>query len=129
MQGLMMDTPLLVSDLIRHADRHYHDAEIVSRRVEGDLHRYTYRDAHKRSRQLAKALRRFGLKPGDRVATLAWNTHRHLEVYYAVARSGMGMDTLNPPLLPQQIPWVLNDPQDTGPFIHTTFLPLLPKIA
>ncbi len=129
MQGLMMDTPLLVSDLIRHADRHYHDAEIVSRRVEGDLHRYTYRDAHKRSRQLANALRRLGLKPGDRVATLAWNTHRHLEVYYAVAGSGMVMHTVNPRLFPEQIAWILNDAEDTVLFIDTTFLPLLQKIA
>jgi 3-(methylthio)propionyl---CoA ligase len=129
MQGLMMDTPLLVSDLIRHADRHYHDAEIVSKRVEGDLHRYTYRDAHKRSRQLANALRRLGLKPGDRVATLAWNTHRHLEVYYAVAGSGMVMHTVNPRLFPEQIVWILNDAEDTVLFIDTTFLPLLQKIA
>jgi acyl-CoA synthetase (AMP-forming)/AMP-acid ligase II len=129
MLGLMMDTPLLVSDLIRHADRHYHDAEIVSKRVEGDLHRYTYRDAHARSRQLANALRRFGLKPGDRVATLAWNTHRHLEVYYAVAGSGMVMHTLNPRLFPEQIAWILNDAEDTVLFIDITFLPLLQKLA
>ena len=62
MQGLMMDTPLLVSDLIRHADRHHHDAQIVSKRVEGDTHRYTYRDAHTRSRQVANALRRLGVE-------------------------------------------------------------------
>ena len=73
MNGLMMDMPLLISDLIRHADRHHGDTEIVSKRVEGDFHRYTYRDAHSRARRLAKALAGLGVKAYDRVATLAWN--------------------------------------------------------
>jgi len=129
MQGLMMQTPLLVSELIRHADRHHHDTTIVSRRVEGDIHRYTYGDAHTRSRRLANALRRLALKPGDRIATLAWNTHRHLEVYYAVAGSGLVMHTLNPRLFPEQIAWILNDAEDSILFLDLTFLPLLQKIA
>ncbi len=129
MQGLMMDTPLLVSDLIRHADRHHHDTQIVSRRVEGDFHRYTYREAHARSRRLANALVGLGLKPGDRVATLAWNTYRHFEVYYAVAGAGMVMHTVNPRLFPEQIAWILNDAEDTVLFIDQTFLPLLQKVA
>jgi acyl-CoA synthetase (AMP-forming)/AMP-acid ligase II len=129
MQGLMMQTPLLVSDLIRHADRHHHDAQIVSKRVEGDLHRYTYREAHTRSRQLANVLRRFGLKSGDRVATLAWNTHRHLEVYYAVAGSGLVMHTVNPRLFPEQIAWILNDAEDAVLFLDLTFIPLWQKLA
>ena len=81
MLGLMMDMPLLISDLIRHADRHHGATEIVSKTVEGDMHRYTYRDAHKRARQLAKALIALGVKPGDRIGTLAWNGYRHFEIY------------------------------------------------
>ena len=90
MLGLMMDTPLLVSDLIRHADRHHGNAEIVSRRVEGDIHRYTYREAHARARRLAKALATLGLAQGDRVASLAWNGYRHFELYYASVRQRHG---------------------------------------
>ena len=84
MNGLMMETPLLVSSLIRHADRHHGRAEVVSRRVEGDIHRYTYRDSHVRMRKLANALKRLGAKPGERIATLAWNGYRHFELCYAI---------------------------------------------
>ena len=129
MRGLMMGMPLLVSDLIRHADRHHGDTEIVSKRVEGDLHRYSYRDAHTRSRRLANALRRLGLKAGDRVATLAWNSYRHFELYYAVAGSGMVMHTVNPRLFPEQIAWILNDAEDGALFFDLTFLPLVLKQA
>ena len=89
MQGLMMEMPLLVSSLLVHADRHHGDAQIVSRRVEGDIHRYTYREAHARTRRLANALHALGAKPGDRIASLAWNGHRHFELFYAVAGAGM----------------------------------------
>src|SRR3546814_5502802 len=88
MRGLIMDRPLLVSGLIRHADFVSGDREIVSRTVGGAIHRYTYRAAHTRMRRLASALQALGVGFGDRVATLAWNTHRHYEIYYAV--SGMG---------------------------------------
>jgi acyl-CoA synthetase (AMP-forming)/AMP-acid ligase II len=128
MRGLMMGMPLLVSDLIRHADRHHGATEIVSRRIEGDLHRYTYREAHGRSRRTANALRTLGLKPGDRVATLAWNGYRHFEIYYAVAGSGMVMHTVNPRLFPEQIAWILNDAKDRALFLDLTFLPLVQKI-
>ena len=128
MRGLMMETPLLVSDLIRHADRHHGDTEIVSRRVEGDLHRYTYREAHTRSRCLANALARLGLKSGDRVASLAWNGYRHFELYYASAGSGMVMHTVNPRLFPEQIAWILNDAEDAVLFLDLTFLPLVQKL-
>jgi len=87
MQGLMMDVPLMISSLIRHADRYHGDTEIVSRTVEGPIHRYTYADAHRRARQLALALQRLRIKPGDRVGTLAWSTNRHFELYYAVSGS------------------------------------------
>src|SRR5262245_33673987 len=78
MNGLMMQMPLLVSSILRHADRHHGDVQVVSRRIEGDIHRYTYRDAHARARRLAKALRTLGAKPGDRIGSLAWNGYRHL---------------------------------------------------
>jgi acyl-CoA synthetase (AMP-forming)/AMP-acid ligase II len=128
MNGLMMETPLLVSSLIRHADRHHGSAQIVSRRVEGDIHRYTYRDAHRRARQLANALAAQGARPGDRIATLAWNTHRHFELHYAVSGSGMILHTVNPRLFPEQIAWILNDAADRLLFIDLTFVPLVEKL-
>ena len=128
MNGLMMETPLLVSAILEHADRHHGDAEIVSRRVEGDLHRYTYREAHSRARRLANALAALGCKPGDRVASLAWNGYRHFELSYAVSGCGMVMHTVNPRLFPEQIAWILNDAEDSLLFIDATFLPLVEKI-
>ncbi len=77
MKGLMMQKQLLISSLIEHADRHHGDTQIVSRRVEGDIHRYTFRDCHRRARQLASALTRLGVKPSERIGTLAWNGYRH----------------------------------------------------
>jgi acyl-CoA synthetase (AMP-forming)/AMP-acid ligase II len=88
LRGMMMEQPLLISSLIDYAAAQYGDVEIVSRSVEGPIHRTTYADAARRSRQLAQALLDLGIAPGDRVATLAWNTHRHFELYYGV--SGMG---------------------------------------
>ncbi len=129
MNGLMMQTPLLVSSLIRHADRHHGSAEIVSRRVEGDIHRYTYRDSHVRMRRLANALARLGAKPGDRIATLAWNGYRHFELCFAISGSGMIMHTVNPRLFPEQIAWILNDAEDAVLFIDLTFAPLIEKLA
>jgi 3-(methylthio)propionyl---CoA ligase len=128
MRGLMMEMPLLVTNLVRHADRHHGDTEIVTRRVEGDIHRYTYHDAHTRARRLANALARLGVKQGDRVASIAWNTYRHLELYYAVSGSGAVMHTVNPRLFPDQIAWIVNDAADTALFFDLTFLPLVQKI-
>jgi len=127
MRGLMMSLPLLVSGLIRHADRHHGDIEMVSRRIEGDIHRQTYREAHARARSLARALAAMGLKPEDRVASLAWNGHRHFELYYAVAGSGMVMHTINPRLFPDQINWIIADAEDRALFIDLTFVPLVRK--
>jgi len=129
MNGLMMDVPLLISSLIRHADRHHGDTEIVSKRVEGDLHRYTYREAHARARCLAKALGRLGLKMHDRAGTLAWNGHRHFEIYYAVAGSGGVIHTINPRLFPDQIVYIANHAEDQVLFVDLTFLPLVEKVA
>ena len=125
----MMQQPLLVSMLLRHAERHHGAQEIVSRRVEGDLHRYTYRDLGQRSRQLANALAAFGLESGDRVATLAWNGYRHMELYYAVAGSGRVVHTLNPRLHPDQVVWIADHAEDRVLFFDLTFLPLVEAIA
>ena len=88
MLGLMQSQPLLISGLIDFAERHHGDAEIVSRRVEGDIHRYTYRDSARRARHVANALDALKLAFSDRVATLAWNGYRHFELYYGVSGSG-----------------------------------------
>jgi acyl-CoA synthetase (AMP-forming)/AMP-acid ligase II len=98
MLGLMQNEPLLISNIIRHADRHHGDAEIVSRTVEGAIHRYTYSDAHRRSRQLANALTELGVQRSDRVGTLAWNGYRHFEIYYAASGLGAVCHTVNPRL-------------------------------
>ena len=129
MQGLMMDVPLLIANLIRHADRHHGETEIVSKTVEGDIHRYNYRAAHSRARRLAKALEALGVKAGERVATLAWNGYRHFEVYYAVAGSGAVIHTINPRLFPEQIVYIAGHAEDKAVFFDLTFLPLVEKLA
>ena len=128
MQGLMMDQPLLVSSLIRHAERHHGAVEVVSKQVDGSLHRYTYREAHARARKLANALAKLGVRSNDRVATLAWNGHRHLEIYYAVAGSGAIIHTINPRLFPDQITYIANHAEDKVVFYDTTFAPLVEKL-
>jgi 3-(methylthio)propionyl---CoA ligase len=130
MHGLMMDMPLAISDLIRHADRHHGSAEIVSKTVEdGTLHRYSYRDAHGRARRLANALKKLGVAMHERVATLAWNGFRHFEVYYAVAGSGAVIHTINPRLFPDQITYIANHAEDKVVFFDLTFAPLVEKLA
>ncbi|HET7669167.1 MAG TPA: 3-(methylthio)propionyl-CoA ligase [Burkholderiales bacterium] len=128
MQGLMMDQQLLISSLIRHADRHHGAVEIVSKTVDGGIHRYTYREAHARARRLANALRRLGVQANDRVATLAWNGHRHFEIYYAVAGSGAVIHTINPRLFPDQIAYIANHAEDKVVFYDTTFAPLVERL-
>ncbi|HZQ72111.1 MAG TPA: 3-(methylthio)propionyl-CoA ligase [Burkholderiales bacterium] len=128
MQGLMMDMPLLLSMLLRHADRHHGDTEIVSKTVEGTIHRYTYRAAHARARRLANGLKRLGVGMHERVATLAWNGHRHFEIYYAVAGSGAVIHTINPRLFPDQITYIVNHAEDKVVFYDATFAPLVEKL-
>jgi fatty-acyl-CoA synthase len=128
MQGLMMDMPLLISGLIRHADRHHSAGEIVSKTVEGGIHRYTYREAHARIRRLANALQKLGVGMHDRVATLAWNGYRHYEIYYAVAGSGAVIHTINPRLFPDQIAYIANHAEDKVVFYDTTFAALIEKL-
>jgi acyl-CoA synthetase (AMP-forming)/AMP-acid ligase II len=128
MHGLMMDQPLLISDLIRHAERHHGATEIVSKTVDGSIHRYTYADAARRARRLANALKRLGVRMHDRVATLAWNGFRHYEVYYAVAGSGAVIHTINPRLFPDQIAYIANHAEDKIVFYDTTFSQLVDKL-
>ena len=128
MLGLMQDQPLLISSLIEFASRHHHDGQIVSRRVEGDLHRYTYRDAASRSRQVARALDRLGLAFSDRVATLAWNGYRHFELYFGVSGSGRVIHTLNPRLPPDQVAWIANHAEDQMVAFDMTFLPIVKAV-
>lgn len=129
MNGLMQHQPLLISTLLTHAERHHGDQEVVSRRVEGDIHRQTYRDLGQRARRLANALATLGVSLGDRVGTLAWNGYRHMELYYAVSGSGAVLHTLNPRLHADQMKWIADHAEDSVLFFDLTFLPLVEAIA
>jgi acyl-CoA synthetase (AMP-forming)/AMP-acid ligase II len=128
MLGLMQDQPLLISQIIEFAARHHHDGQIVSRRVEGDLHRTTYAQAAARSRRVANALDRLGLAFGDRVATLAWNGHRHFELYFGISGSGRVVHTINPRLIPEQVAWIANHAEDQVLCFDMTFLPIVKAV-
>ncbi|MDE2077626.1 MAG: fatty-acid--CoA ligase [Burkholderiales bacterium] len=128
LMGQMMNMPLLISSLLTHAARHNGDTEIVSKRVEGDMHRTTWAEVEARSRKLAQALARLGCEPGDRVGTLAWNGYRHLEIYYGTSGSQLVCHTVNPRLFPQQIAWIVNDAQDKVLFVDINLLPLVEKL-
>jgi fatty-acyl-CoA synthase len=129
MRGLMSEQPLLIATLIQHAARFHGDVEIVSRMVDGTVHRYSYADAERRSRRLARALLRLGIAPGDRVGTLAWNNHRHFELYYGVSGIGAVCHTINPRLFDEQIVYIVNHAQDRVLFIETSFIPLIERLA
>ncbi len=129
MRGLMMDVPLMTSSIITHAARYNGDQEIVSRAVEGGIHRYTYRDAAARSAQLAHALRALGVLDGMRIATIAWNTYRHFELYYGIGGIGAVCHTINPRLHPGQIAYIVNHADDRYLFVDLTFVPLVEALA
>ena len=129
MNGLMQSHPLLISTLLVHAERHHGEQQIVSRRVEGDIHRCTYKDLAARSRQMAKALAALGVKPGATVGTLAWNGYRHMELYYGVSGSGAVLHTLNPRLHPDQVVYIADHAEDQALFFDATFLPLVEAVA
>lgn len=129
MLGQMQSQPLLISSLIVHAERHHASGEIVSRRVEGDIHRTTWGQIALRSRQVAHALDGLGLAFGDRVATLAWNGYRHLELYFGVSGTGRVLHTLNPRLHPEQLAWIVNHAEDSAVCFDMTFLPLVQAVA
>ena len=128
MLGNMMSGQLLISGLIEHAEKYHNDAEIVSRTVEGPIHRYTYGDAAKRSRQLANALEKLGLKEGDTVGTLAWNTFRHFELYFGVSGIGCVVNTVNPRLFPEQLIYIINHAENQYLFIDLSFVELVESL-
>ena len=124
-----MDTQLTISSILRHADRNHGDREIVSVTVDNPLHRYTFADCCRRSRQLANALDKLGLSQGDRVATLAWNDYRHLEAYYAIGGAGYVCHTINPRLFAEQIVFIINHAEDKWILTDPLFVPLLEQLA
>jgi 3-(methylthio)propionyl---CoA ligase len=125
----MQNQPLLLSSLLKHAERFHSGTEIVSRTVEGPIHRYTYEDAARRTRKLADALRRHGIAPGDRIATLAWNNYRHFEIEHGVTGLGAVWHAINPRLIPAQISYIANHAEDKVLFLDGTFLPIIEKLA
>jgi 3-(methylthio)propionyl---CoA ligase len=129
LMGQMMEQPLLVSTIIEFAARHYGGSEIVSRRVEGDMHRYTYRDCARRARRMASVLGKLGVSLGDRVATVAWNGYRHMELYYAVSGSGAVLHTVNPRLHPDQMAYIIAHAENKVLFFDLTFLRLAEIVA
>ena len=128
MLGLMQNQALTISSLIDFAERHHGDGEIVSRRVEGDIHRYTYRQVAQRARQLANGLDTLGVQMGERVGSIAWNGYRHLEMYFGVSGSGRVLHTINPRMHPDQIAWVIHHAQDQLLCFDLTFLPIVQAI-
>ena len=128
LRGLMGDQPLLVSMCIQHAACNHSDTEIVSRTLEGPIHRYTYADAKRRARRAAKALLRLGIEPGDRVATMAWNTYRHFELYHGISGIGAVCHTINPVLSDEQLVYIFNHAEDRLLFLETSFIPLIERL-
>ena len=129
MQGLIMDLPLMISAAMRHAADYHGGTEVVARTIEGDIHRYDYATAHARMQQLANALARLGLKPGERIGSLAWNTHRHFEMFYGVSGSGAVLHTINPRLFADQLVYIINHAEDRLLFVDAATLPLAEAIA
>lgn len=129
MNGLMMDLPLLISSIAQHAERFHGNREIVSVTGDNPLHRTSWGEVISRARRLANALQRCGLKQGDRVATMAWNDHRHLEIYYGVSGAGFVCHTVNPRLFAEQIIYIINHAEDRWLFIDAMFVPLLEGIS
>jgi len=129
MQGLMQDWPMTLDRVITHARTVCPNREIVTRSVEGPIVRTTYTDLWTRSRQVSRALLEGGVQLGDRIATLAWNSARHMEVWYGAMGIGAVLHTVNPRLLPEQIAWIMNHAGDRMLAFDTTFLPIVEKIA
>jgi fatty-acyl-CoA synthase len=129
LQGLMQDEPLLISSLIRYAAEQHGDREVVARSCEGPIHRTSWAEVEARGRRLAQALLALGVGEGDRVATLAWNTHRHLECFYGVSGIGAVLHTVNPRLFEEQIEYIVRHAQDRVLVFDLEFLPLVEKLA
>lgn len=128
MQGLMMNMPLTITSIMRHAEKVFPNVEIVSVTHDNPRHRYTYREAFSRVRQLAHALKQLGAKPNDCIGTLAWNDYRHFEIYYAVSCSGMICHTINPRLFGDQINYIINHAEDKWLLIDPGFVPMIEQL-
>ncbi|MES2130470.1 MAG: long-chain-fatty-acid--CoA ligase [Pseudomonadota bacterium] len=128
MLGQMQDQPLLISSMLEHAERYHPDVDIVSHTVEGTVHRTNWRDLGARSRRLAAWLVRNGVGQGSMVGTLAWNTHRHLELYFAVMGLGAVLHTINPRLSPEHLSFIINDAEDSMLFYDANFAPLVAQL-
>lgn len=129
MHGLMMDTPLLIASIAEFAEKYYPDTEIVSVTADNPLHRYTYRDCFRRSRQLGDVLTRRGYARSDRIATLGWNDYRHMECYYGISGAGLVCHTINPRLFPEQLAYIINHAEDRLLFTDPMFVPLLAALG
>jgi 3-(methylthio)propionyl---CoA ligase len=129
MLGLMQDWPLLCHRIIDHAASHHADRMVVTRSLEGPIHQTSYRAIRARALKVAQRLDRDGIRLGDRVATMAWNTWRHMESWYGILGIGAVYHTVNPRLFPDQIAWIVNHAEDRMMFVDVTFLPLLEKLA
>jgi fatty-acyl-CoA synthase len=125
MLGLIQDRPLLISSLIEYSGLNHGDVEIVSRSVEGPIHRTNYRNVNLRAKKLAQALGRLGVELGDRIGTIAWNGYRHMEIYFGVSGMGAVCHTINPRLFPEQIAYIVNHAEDKFIFVDLTFIPLI----
>ena len=128
MRGLMQDWPLRQNTILDHAHIHHGKVEIVTRAIEGEIHTTNYSEVHLRARKLSQALIRLGVKPGDVVGTMAWNTYRHLELWYAITGAGAAYHTLNPRLFADQLIYIADHAEDKFIFLDTTFVPILEAI-
>lgn len=128
MQGMMMNRPLRIADILTYAEDVHGESEIVSARVEGDIHRASYRETGVRARKLAKALLGLGVTPGQRIATLAWNGYRHFELYYAVSGIGAVCHTINPRLSVEQMSYIVAHAEDQILCLDLTFVPLVEAV-
>ena len=129
MHGLMQEIPLMISSLIRYAAEYHGDRPVVSRTVEGPIHRYGYAECERRARRVAGLMGRLGVRQGERVGTLAWNGHRHLELFYGVSGMGAVLHTVNPRLFTEQIVYIINHAEDRVLFVDLTFVELVERIA
>jgi fatty-acyl-CoA synthase len=129
MFGLMQDWPLLCNRILDHAGTYNAERQVITRSIEGPFHTTNYADLRKRALRVSQRLDKDGIKLGDRVATLAWNTWRHLEAWYGIMGIGAIYHTVNPRLFPEQIVWIVNHAEDRIVLVDLTFVPLLEKIA
>jgi len=129
MLGLMQQRPLLISSCLNYAERYRPDGEIISRMLDGTIHRGSWGNSAARAKQLAKALGRLGIAPGDRVASMAWNHHRHMELFFGVSGTGAILHTVNPRLFPDQLRYIINHAEDRAIFFDLTFTSLVEQLA